>query len=411
MQVWKEILADKRSLIFLTCTYSLIALLLLLHLVTALLPWLHDGEAPLVNITGISQRNSYRGMMAIEVNALDRQTVVKDICFYLDGELLERSLTEKPEVNHIFRLNTDVLSEGNHLLKIAAADASLFAHTSVSKFEIVVDRTPPSLSLQIGTASAFQGDTLSFFVRSSEGLSLLKAELFGKTLLFFVDKHNNLSYRSLIGIPALQMPHSFGLTFKAIDMAGNESVVSYAISVKAKKFHQEKITLSPQKAGLLTDYQAVRRDYEKRNAAFKVISSRQLWQGRFIEPTIGRVTSPFGEQRVFNNTVYSVHAGIDIANKEGTPIAAANSGVVLLAENIPLHGNAVIIDHGQGVHTMYAHMKKIIVQANAMVKKGAIIGFMGDTGLTTGPHLHWEMRVNNVAINPLQWTETAFEFP
>ncbi len=134
----------------------------------------------------------------------------------------------------------------------------------------------------------------------------------------------------------------------------------------------------------------------------------QLWEGKFIRATEGRLTSPFGKYREYNTGVRRHHLGTDIANDTGTPIYASNHGIVTLAERLHIYGNAIVISHGQGVSTSYNHLNEICVQIGDRVEKGKLIGLMGATGQVTGPHLHWGMVINGVAVAPEEWTERDF---
>ena len=115
----------------------------------------------------------------------------------------------------------------------------------------------------------------------------------------------------------------------------------------------------------------------------------------FVEPVQGILTSGFGVRRRDN------HKGLDIANSMGTPIRAAASGTVTYAQyNSGGYGNLVIISHGNGVQTYYGHCSKLYVKAGQTVSQGEVISAMGSTGISTGSHLHWEVRINGVAQNP-----------
>ena len=115
----------------------------------------------------------------------------------------------------------------------------------------------------------------------------------------------------------------------------------------------------------------------------------------FVEPVQGMLTSGFGVRRRDN------HKGLDIANSMGTPIRAAASGTVTYAQyNSGGYGNLVIISHGNGVQTYYGHCSKLYVKAGQTVSQGEVISAMGSTGISTGSHLHWEVRINGVAQNP-----------
>ena len=115
----------------------------------------------------------------------------------------------------------------------------------------------------------------------------------------------------------------------------------------------------------------------------------------FVEPVQGFISSRFGIRSRDN------HKGLDIANSTGTPIAAAASGIVKYAKyNSGGYGNLVIIDHGNGIETYYGHNSKLYVSEGQKVSQGELISAMGSTGISTGPHLHWEVRINGVAQNP-----------
>jgi murein DD-endopeptidase MepM/ murein hydrolase activator NlpD len=127
------------------------------------------------------------------------------------------------------------------------------------------------------------------------------------------------------------------------------------------------------------------------------------WSGRFIRPVEGRITSGYGMRVHPIFKVRKMHTGIDIAAPTGTPIHAADSGVVVEAGYIRGYGYTVIIDHGGGVATLYAHCSAILVAVGQEVKQGQIIARVGSTGYSTGPHLHFEVRINGEPVNPLSY--------
>lgn len=127
------------------------------------------------------------------------------------------------------------------------------------------------------------------------------------------------------------------------------------------------------------------------------------WSGRFVRPVEGRLTSGFGMRVHPIFKVRKMHTGIDIAAPAGTPIRAAEGGVVVEAGYIRGYGYTVIIDHGGGVATLYAHCSALLVAAGQEVKRGQVIARVGSTGYSTGPHLHFEVRVNGEPVNPLSY--------
>jgi murein DD-endopeptidase MepM/ murein hydrolase activator NlpD len=133
-------------------------------------------------------------------------------------------------------------------------------------------------------------------------------------------------------------------------------------------------------------------------------------RSRFATPLAPDVkyeaSSPFGSRRTYGSALgLSAHAGEDFAVPPGTPVLAPAAGTVVLAQPLFVRGNAVVIDHGRGVYSGYWHMQSLNVKAGDRVSPGEVLGTVGSTGLSTGAHLHWEMRVDGIAVDPLQWVE------
>jgi murein DD-endopeptidase MepM/ murein hydrolase activator NlpD len=174
------------------------------------------------------------------------------------------------------------------------------------------------------------------------------------------------------------------------------------VTVAGATFLTRRLQLDPAKEALF-DPKLVAIERRKAGAAFSMISPRKLWDGPFILPTTARRSSPYGVKSVYNGVVHGWHRGTDFAAVLGSPVRAANRGIVRLAEEIPLSGNAVIVDHGLGVFTTYMHLSSIAVRAGQQVRRGDVVGRVGSSGVATGPHLHWGLRVNGAYVDPLRW--------
>lgn len=143
---------------------------------------------------------------------------------------------------------------------------------------------------------------------------------------------------------------------------------------------------------------------------YGTFTPEQQWQGLFQLPVTDTVvTAGYGGIRSYNGGPFDIfHTGVDFGGGVGTPIAAAAAGTVVFSDTLQLRGNTLIIDHGLGVMSGYYHLSEIVANVGDRVEPGQIIGLGGNTGLSTGPHLHWELRIMDVPVDGLQWTETAF---
>jgi len=127
-----------------------------------------------------------------------------------------------------------------------------------------------------------------------------------------------------------------------------------------------------------------------------------LWEGSFVRPVQGDVVGPFGRNSIINDQPRSPHSGVDLRADRGTPVKAMNHGKVALTGDHFFTGLTVVIDHGGGIHSMYFHLDKILVQKDQQVGKEEVIGLVGSTGRATGPHLHLGVRVNGARVDPLE---------
>ncbi len=142
---------------------------------------------------------------------------------------------------------------------------------------------------------------------------------------------------------------------------------------------------------------------------FLAYTPRQLWSGRFSYPLEAPLTDGFGTLRSYNGgPARTYHEGRDLGAFGGTPIYASAAGEVLVARPLTVRGGAVIVDHGLGVVTGYYHQSRIVVREGQAVNKGDLLGYVGDTGFANGAHLHWELRIAGVPVDPDEWTKADF---
>ena len=203
----------------------------------------------------------------------------------------------------------------------------------------------------------------------------------------------------LMPISANQAPGQSDIVFSSPSQP-QEQVAN--ITVRDAHFATQNVNLAPGIANLHNSPEEV----ELLKGFRQNITDTRYWQDRFIEPVDGCTVSPYGVKRYRNHKpTGDYHGGVDLRSPAGTPVRAAADGTVKLAQLVTVLGNTVGLDHGQGVETLYMHMSKLAVEPGAEVKQGDVVGYVGTTGRSSGPHLHWTVYVNSVQVNPGQWVK------
>ena len=212
------------------------------------------------------------------------------------------------------------------------------------------------------------------------------------------------THRALIGTDPNVATGAHGVVV-AVTARGKPALrMSRAVRIGSGQFGIRTITMSGKTFGLINPENAT---IERRalGSALGRRTPEALWSGPFVAPSGGTMDSPYGDASYYNGHRAWWHQGMDYAAAEGDPVVAANAGVVTLAQGLPLGGNTVVVDHGQGVFTEYLHLSAFTVRSGARVARGDVVGRIGATGLVTGPSLHWGLYVNGTWVNPSFWME------
>ncbi|WP_084639375.1 M23 family metallopeptidase [Geitlerinema sp. PCC 9228] len=262
-----------------------------------------------------------------------------------------------------------------------------------------------ALEVELTPQTPRLGETISVTIESEvPGGSPPKVIWDGTSYPAFPQADNR--FRVLLPTTPLQEPGR-----RTLRVRDDQQVRNLAVYVRDRNFPTQSIWLSDSKASLTgTDYEF------DRVAEFKqLVSPQKFWQGPFLRPHPGSVTTVYGVRRYYNgefaNNYY--HRGVDYAGRRGSTVVAPAAGRVALVgretEGFALHGNTVGIDHGQGVVSIFLHLDRIDVQPGQMVAAGEAIGTVGSTGISTGPHLHWGLYVHGRAIDPVPWRFRGIE--
>jgi len=188
---------------------------------------------------------------------------------------------------------------------------------------------------------------------------------------------------------------------------GTYTILGQTLKIKAKTFDVDRLTVTKEQEQMRQDTQRIAKDQAKIDLARSKSEPTFLYKEPFVIPVKGRLTTPYGYTRYVNGKFSGTHAALDLAAPTGTPIKAANAGKVVLADELYLTGNSIYIDHGMNLFSQYAHLSKLLVKTGDEVKAGDIIGEVGSTGFSTGPHLHFTFWVGNYPVNPNLFFDTV----
>jgi hypothetical protein len=238
-------------------------------------------------------------------------------------------------------------------------------------------------------------------IRTDDNIELLDVRFLGERIPYYLDSSSR-DYLILIGAGLDCKPgiHILTITWQGIDAP---SLYLHKVRIMARTFPEERLSVPERMVEfppgilerVLNDQKAVKDTCSK-------ISNERYWRRPFVWPVKSEILSEFGFRRIFNNKPRSPHSGVDLRAPKGTPVLASNYGKVAMIRDCYLSGKTVIIDHGKGLYTLYAHLDSYKVTEGQAIKQGQFIGLAGSTGRVTGPHLHWGVSLLGKRLDPAE---------
>ena len=253
-----------------------------------------------------------------------------------------------------------------------------------------------------------QGRTARVVVTADRPLSL-RGTWLDRELVFTPLDAAGLRQFALLPVSALQEGGVYELVVGYTTARGQPVDAAWPVTVVDGGYASQQIVIDAATASAMTP-EAVQAERERIVGLWSQVSPDLLWSGPLLRPIDPQyaTTSPFGTRRTYSvSDIGNFHAGQDFGAPEGALITAPAAGVVVLAEPLVVRGNAVILDHGRGIFTGYWHMSELKVEVGQAVAPGDVLGLVGNTGLSTGAHLHWELRLTGVAVDPMQFLEES----
>jgi murein DD-endopeptidase MepM/ murein hydrolase activator NlpD len=260
--------------------------------------------------------------------------------------------------------------------------------------------TVTSTSIIIQPKKIGPGDIATIVVKNAAGP--VEGTFNGKKIYFNSAKN---SFKAVLGIDLNQEPGTYPL-----EIMSNGKKLLKKIKIVKKKYPVQRLTLPEDMVVLSPENEARTERDQKKTAVIWPVESLRIWNGDFIDPLPGKkVGTPFGVRRIINKIPKNPHSGVDITADEGEPVLAPNDAVAVLVDDLFYSGHSVVLDHGQGIYTMFFHLSKINVKHGQAVMKGDVIALVGSTGRATGAHLHWGVRVQGAKVDPLELIRLKLE--
>lgn len=253
------------------------------------------------------------------------------------------------------------------------------------------------------------GEIVRLVVESERSLMKVQAEFEGRVFMGYPTATSR-RWDILVGLDLMIEPSTRELSVEGVYKDGGTFKTPYELNIKDKQFPTRRLTVAAKFVNPPKDsLKKIRDDSQRTSQIFKSVNPARFWRGPFESPVPGAATSGFGKRSILNGVSRSPHSGTDFRATTGTPIKSPNSGKVVLVGDLYYSGNTVILDHGHGMISYFAHLSKAHVKVGQMVYRGQVLGEVGATGRVTGPHLHWSVRLMRTRIDPLSLIEISGE--
>lgn len=370
------------------------------------------AQPPHIIIEGVKQDGYYKGIIEGKIVANNPYKIAT-----LQAQLDQAPLSGIPtnpsskKFSHSFTINTEQLTNGEHTLTLNAIDSSKRGNQRSQSVIFHVDNLPLNAAFVETNYRVDQGKTAHIKIKTNKPVATTILKVFNKTFNCFADTASSF-YECFIPIGCEEQPTIADVTAEVADHVGQTQKITAILEIAQFNFPKQKgFSVSAEKLSAEREI-SMKQDVlgEAIERWAKESPTQKLWQGPFVLPMqVRRMTTPFGEIRVTAEKGRYLHKGVDLVNMPRSVVWAAQDGNIIIKDRFAMSGNTIVIDHGLGVTTEYAHLDSFAeVEVGQTIKKGCPVGKVGMTGYANGYHLHWELHVNGIAVDPLEWTEKVY---
>lgn len=311
-------------------------------------------------------------------------------------------------------ISTDITeyNDGVHKLEVCATDRSFNKNKSIQSIDFYVDNSPLRAAFIDSGFRVDQGKTLHVKIQSNKKLASAAVEFASTKYECFPESKNSTIYECFIPIEVETGAAEYPLTANLEDLVKNTLTLNSQARVVEVQFPKQRgFTVKKEKLEEEKEISASAKVLDEALVRWLEQSPKEkMWRGPFEFPVnVKRISTPFGEIRMTTELGRYMHRGIDLIDNPRAVVWASQNGRVIIKDRFLISGNTVVLDHGCGVFTLYFHLENFAdINVGDFVKKGNPIGKLGMTGYANGYHLHWELRVNNISVDPTEWTKTIY---
>ncbi|MBW6510248.1 MAG: M23 family metallopeptidase [Desulfuromonadales bacterium] len=418
---------------------KLLLVVVLIALIIAAIAYFRDTAPPQVALTPASGPVSPATPLNLLVR--DEGTGLKEVDVYLvQGELrvsLSRQEFPAPREQETIELSLEGLRlrEGAFTIEVTATDQAIYrlgkGNTAQEVFELIYDSRPPAISV-ISRAHNFTRGGAGLVTYSLDEPVKRTGVVFGEHFFPAFQQPSGM-YVSAVTFPYHLDPKEFVPRIVAVDLADNERQAGIYYRANNQQFRQRQINISdsfldmtlpefthqvPKFDTPLETFLYINQQIRKENrAAVAALAAETagepLWEGVFLRQPRAAPLALFADHRTYlykgKEIDRTVHLGYDLASIAQDDIVAANTGKVVFSDFLGIYGLCIVIDHGIGIQTLYAHLSQSQVEVGQQVRRGDVIGRSGVTGLAGGDHLHFEVLVNGIPVQPIEWWDANWQ--
>lgn len=372
-----------------------------------------DTVFPEIIVDGMQNGAWYAGPIDASLHIKHRYKI-DHATVLLDGKPFGGTLAHNcSEIKVPLRFTPTEFQDGLHTLVVHAVDGTKAKNSSDLTFTFGTDNKDLQVVLlQQTTQKVLQGRTAHLKVQCNKKIKQATAQAFSGTFPCYQENQDSFVYETFIPVECDAVPRTQKVVIEIEDYVGNKQTVEPLIEVVEFAFKHK--TLHVQAGTLKNEEEFTKLGEQDLESALLKISQesvqQKLWQGVFdIPAAMSAISTEFGVVRTAQERGRYAHKALDLVALPRSVVWASATGKVVLKERYTHSGNTIVLDHGYGIITMYFHLEEFAnIELGQIIKRGKPVGTLGKTGYANGYHLHWELRVQNIAVDPMQWTKADF---